>query len=156
MPDMFSRKRHARLHSWRAPVFLVVIAMDTIANMLTGIINAQRVGKPRVAVGYSRLKEALARLLQAKGFIAAVWVKGGPQRQLIITLVYLEPSRQPRIAGLVRLSTPGRRKYVRRDQVPYPLTDRGAIVLSTSQGLMDDRQARAAGVGGELVCEVYV
>lgn len=130
--------------------------MDSIANMLTSIINAQRVGKPRVAVGYSRLKEALARLLQTKGFIAAVRVQEGPQQQLIITLAYDEESRQPRMAGIRRLSTPGRRQYVRRDQVPYPLTDRGAIVLSTSQGLMDERQARAAGVGGELVCEVYV
>lgn len=130
--------------------------MDNIANMLTTIINAQRVGKPRVAVGYSRLKEALVRLLQTKGFIAAVRVQEGPQQQLIITLAYDEQSRQPRIASLKRISTPGRRQYVQRDQVPYPLTDRGVIVLSTSQGLMDDRQARAAGVGGELVCEVYV
>lgn len=130
--------------------------MDNIANMLTTIINAQRVGKPRVAVGYSHLKEALVRLLQTKGFIAAVRVQEGPQQQLIITLAYDEQSRQPRIAGLKRISTPGRRQYVQRDQVPYPLTDRGVIVLSTSQGLMDDRQARAAGVGGELVCEVYV
>lgn len=128
--------------------------MDTIANMLTTIINAQRVGKQRVALPYSKFKESLAELLQSKGLVAAVRVQEGPRAKLVVTLAY-ENETIPRISGVKRLSTPGRRLYVQREAIPRPLTESGSIIVSTSQGLMDDTAARRNGVGGELVCEIW-
>lgn len=129
--------------------------MDAIANMLTSILNAQRVGKARVAVPYSRFKEQLAALLQEKGMLATMRVQEGARPQLILTLVYDEESRKPRINGVRRISTPGRRLYVGHGRVPYPVQSSGAIVISTSQGLMDHGRARTLGVGGEVVCEIW-
>lgn len=129
--------------------------MDAIANMLTSIYNAQRVGKSRVVVPYSRFKEQLAQLLQQRELVATVRVEEGTPRHLVVTLAYDEESGKPKIQGVKRLSTSGRRHYVKQGQVPYPITDTGAIILSTSQGLMDDGQARRVGIGGELVCEVW-
>ena len=129
--------------------------MDAIGNMLVALLNAQRVGKSRVAVPYSRFKEQLAALLQEKGLIATTRVQEGVRPQLILTLVYEGEPRQPRIHGVRRISTPGRRLYVGQAGVPYPVQSSGAILISTSRGLMDDAQARQAGVGGELVCEIW-
>lgn len=128
--------------------------MDTIANMLTTIINAQRVNKKRVLVPYSRFKESLARLLQEKGLIAAYRVQDGTIRKLIITLQYGTDG-SARIHGLKRLSRPGQRLYAAKTEIPYSLDGIGMVVISTSQGLMDDRQARRDGVGGELICEIW-
>lgn len=123
--------------------------------MLTALLNAQRVGKTRVAVPYSRFKEQLAALLHAKGLIATLRVQEGVRPHLIMTLAYEGQSRDPRLHGVRRLSTPGRRLYVGHKSVPHPVQVRGAIVLSTSQGLMDDGQARQIGIGGELICEIW-
>lgn len=128
--------------------------MDTIANMLTTIINAQRVGKQRVALPYSKFKESLAQLLQSKGLVAAVRVQEGPRSKLVVTLAYQDET-IPRISGVKRLSTPGRRLYAQQQDIPRPLTEAGSIIISTSQGLMDDATARRNGVGGELVCEIW-
>ena len=128
--------------------------MDSVANMLTALLNAQRVRKARVAVPYSRFKEELAMLLKNKGLVATVRVQEGPQTQLIVTLAY-EDNGEPRLQGVKRLSTPGRRQYANTRDLPYPVQEQGAVVVSTSQGLMDDREARRLGVGGELVCEVW-
>lgn len=129
--------------------------MDAIANMLTSLLNAQRVGKTRVAVPYSRFKEQLANLLSDKGLVAAYRVQEGVKAQVILTLAYDEESGRPRIQGVKRLSTPGRRQYAKHGHVPYPVQAQGAVVVSTPQGLMDDGQARRAGIGGELICEIW-
>ena len=94
-------------------------------------------------------------VLQKKGLVATVRVQEGTPAQLIVTLAYDEESGKPRIQGVKRISTPGRRQYVKQGDVPYPVTEQGAIVVSTSQGLMLDGEARRAGIGGELVCEVW-
>lgn len=129
--------------------------MDSIANMLTALLNAQRVGKTRVAVPYSQFKEQLALLFQAKGLVASVRVQEGPRAQLLLTLAYDDESGQPKIHGVRRLSTPGRRQYAKQRELPYPVQSQGAIVVSTPQGLMSDAEARRAGMGGELVCEIW-
>lgn len=128
--------------------------MDAIANMLTTIINAQRVGKPRVAVPYSRFKEQLAKLLREQGLLAAVRVQEGPRAKLVLTLAYDEAG-SARIKGVRRLSTPGQRYYVSSHKIPFSQVQSGMMIVSTPQGLMAGMQARRAGVGGELVCEVW-
>lgn len=128
--------------------------MDSIANMLITISNAQKVHKQRVALPYSQFKVSLARLLQEKGLIAALRVQEGPTSQLILTLAYKDNGR-PAIQGVRRLSKPGQRRYVSREQIPYCLDGFGLVILSTSQGLMDDKRARRTGIGGELVCEIW-
>jgi len=129
--------------------------MDSIANMLTSLLNAQRVGKTRVAVPYSRFKEQLALLLQKRGLVATVRVGDEPRPELVITLAYDKESGEPVLQGVKRLSTPGRRQYANTRQLPYPVQVQGAIVVSTAQGLMVDAEARKLGIGGELVCEVW-
>jgi small subunit ribosomal protein S8 len=126
--------------------------MDTVADMLNGLVNAQQVGKERFAVPHSRFKEQLARLLQEKGIVADVRVQSGPHPKLIITLAY--DAGQPRVRAVKRLSRPGRRLYVKTDEIPWGTKDVSTFIVSTPQGLMDDRGARAAGLGGELICEV--
>ncbi len=128
--------------------------MDTIANMLNTIINAQNVNKKRVMVPYSRFKESLARLLQEKGLLAAMRVQEGPQPSLVLSLAY-QKNGSPRIHGLRRLSRPGQRLYVSKADIPRSLDGLGVVVVSTPEGLMDDRKARKEGVGGELVCEIW-
>ncbi len=138
-----------------ASVNLLGNYMDSIANMLTSLMNAQRLGKARVVVPYSRFKEDLARLLQNKGLVATVRVQEEGVRQLVIILAYDKETGESRLQGVRRLSTPGRRRYAKQWEVPYPIQSQGAVVVSTSQGLMDDGQARKSGLGGELVCEVW-
>ena len=128
--------------------------MDTIADMLTTIINAQRVHKQRVIVPYSRFKATLARLLQTKGLLAQVRVKEGTRAQLVLTLAYGDDGQQV-ITGVKRLSTPSQRRYVKRHHIPYTFSQKSMIILATPRGLMDATQARAAGVGGELICEIW-
>ena len=128
--------------------------MDTIANMLTTIINAQRVGKQRVALPYSRFKESLAELLKTKGLVGSVRVQDGPRPKLVVSLAY-DDGGNARIQGAKRLSTPGRRVYVQHRDIPRSVSASGAVIISTPQGLMDDAAARKNGVGGELVCEIW-
>jgi small subunit ribosomal protein S8 len=128
--------------------------MDTIANMLITLINGQRTGKQRVAVPYSKAKESLAKLLQEKGLISSIRVQEGVRAKIVITLAYNKDG-QPVISGVKRLSTPGQRRYVRSAEIPYSLDGTGYVVISTSKGLMDDKEARKNGMGGELVCEIW-
>ena len=127
--------------------------MDPIANMLTTILNAQRVGKKRVAVPYSRHKKEILDFLQGKGYIAKVRVQESPRAKLVITLAYDEE--QPRLHGVKRLSKPGQRYYAKYNQIPYTYANIGEIVISTSTGMMTDREARKKKIGGELICAVW-
>lgn len=128
--------------------------MDPIANMLNTLINAQQVNKKRVMVPYSRFKENLASLLQEKGLVASYRIQEGPQSKLIISLAYNDGG-AAKIHGLKRLSRPGQRLYAPKTDIPYSLDGLGIVIVSTSKGLMDDRQARKEGVGGELICEIW-
>jgi small subunit ribosomal protein S8 len=126
---------------------------DPIADMLTRIRNAQRVEKPEVVMPSSKLKVAIARVLQDEGYIEGFRVDGaaGPS-QLHIGLKYY--AGRPVIERLERVSRPGLRIYRGRDDLPQVMNGLGVAIVSTPKGLMTDRKARAQGVGGEVLCYV--
>lgn len=128
---------------------------DPIADMLTRIRNANQAFHHKVDVPASRMKEEIAALLKAEGYISDY--KFIEDRRQGILRVYLKytTSRERVIAGLKRVSTPSRRVYVRRDAIPRVLRGLGMAVLSTSQGIMSDSEAKRRGVGGEVVCYVW-
>lgn len=128
--------------------------MDPVADMLTAILNAQRVGKKRLATPYSVFKKSLLEFLQAKKYIGSVRLQEGPKAQLIVSLAYDE-NEKPAILGVRRYSKPGSRYYVSAQEIPYTYKGVGMIILSTSSGLMDDKQARKQSVGGELICAIW-
>lgn len=128
---------------------------DPIADMLARIHNATRVNHDTVDVPASRLKKELARILKEEGFVRDYRViEDGKQGNIRIYLKY-GPNKERVITGIKRISKPGRRVYARRDQVPRVLRGLGVAVLSTSKGVMSDRQARKEGVGGEVICYVW-
>jgi small subunit ribosomal protein S8 len=128
---------------------------DPIADMLTRIRNAALARHDRTEVPASRMKAAVAEILKAEGFIADVRPsEGDGPKKLTIVLKYGR-DRQSAIDGVKRVSRPGRRVYVRHDRIPRVLSGLGISILSTSRGLMSDRDARRLKVGGELLCEVW-
>ncbi|HEX8581330.1 MAG TPA: 30S ribosomal protein S8 [Acidimicrobiales bacterium] len=130
---------------------------DPIADMLTRIRNANVAMHDEVRMPSSKLKEALAAILQKEGYIAGFEVDDDPDRPgrvLTITMKY-SPERARTISGLRRVSKPGLRVYTKADKVPRVLGGLGVAVLSTSQGLLTDREARQRRVGGEVLCFVW-
>lgn len=128
--------------------------MDPIANMLTTIRNSSLARKQSVRVPYSSLKHRIAGLLRDHGYVGPVAVaEDGTKKYVDITLLY--NGEQPVLRGVERVSKPSRRWYVRRDEIPRVLSGFGIAVLSTSQGLLTDKQARTLGVGGEVICRVW-
>jgi len=129
---------------------------DQIADMLTRIRNAGQARHDHVLVPGSRMKLELARLLKAEGYIQKyenVEEKPG-QPQIKITLKYTA-RREPIISGLSRVSKPGVRVYVATKEVPRVQDGLGVAILTTSKGVMTDREARRQGVGGEVLCYVW-
>jgi small subunit ribosomal protein S8 len=129
---------------------------DPISDMLTRIRNANTAMHDTVKMPSSKLKESLATLLQKEGYIAGYEVSPatqGPGKVLEITLKYAERKRT--IVGLKRVSKPGLRIYAQADHMPRVLGGMGVAVLSTSQGLMTDTEARRKRVGGEVLCYVW-
>ena len=130
---------------------------DPIADMLTRIRNAQLVEKASVTMPSSKLKEALARILEREGYIAGWDVakdEKRPGNRLKIELKYT-PDRKRTISGLRRVSKPGLRVYSGSHDVPRVLGGMGIAIISTSQGLLTDRQARKRNVGGEVLAWVW-
>jgi|SRR5690606_18656474 len=129
---------------------------DPIADMLTRIRNASSVFHETVDVPSSRLKVELARILKEEGFIRDYKLvdENKPQPTLRIFLKYA-PNKQRVITGIRRISRPGLRVYAKRDEVPRVLGGLGIAILSTSKGVMSDKEARKAGVGGEVICYVW-
>lgn len=130
---------------------------DPIADMLTRIRNANVAMKDTVRMPSSKLKEALAAILQREGYIAGFHVEdssGRPGRVLEISMKYT-PERARTISGLRRVSKPGLRVYSNADRLPRVLGGLGVAVLSTSHGLMTDREARRRRIGGEILCFVW-
>jgi small subunit ribosomal protein S8 len=130
---------------------------DPIADMLTRIRNANVAFHDEVVMPSSKLKVALAKILEQEGYIAGSSVEDDsakPGRQLRIELKYT-PDRQRTISGIRRVSKPGLRVYSKADLVPRVLGGMGISILSTNQGLMTDREARARKVGGEVLCQVW-
>jgi small subunit ribosomal protein S8 len=130
---------------------------DPIADMLTRIRNANTAMHDDVRMPSSKQKIALAKILQSEGYISGFDVKpsaSGPGEVLTISMKYT-PDRARTISGLRRISTPGLRVYRKSDSVPRVLGGLGVAVLSTSHGLMTDREARRRKVGGEVLCYVW-
>lgn len=127
---------------------------DPIADMLTRIRNAQMAGKPTVDMPGSKLKTAVANVLKEEGYIAefAAAEQDGKPR-LSIELKYYQG--KPVIAEIDRISRPSLRQYVSKDELPSVRNGLGVAIVSTSQGVMTERAARAAGVGGEVLCTVF-
>jgi small subunit ribosomal protein S8 len=130
---------------------------DPIADMLTRIRNANIAFHDDVVMPSSKLKEALARILEREGYILGFAVENDaarPGRQLKIEMKYT-PDRKRTISGLRRISKPGLRVYSGAEAVPRVLGGMGISILSTNQGLMTDREARQRRVGGEVLCQVW-
>ena len=128
---------------------------DPIADMLTRIRNASMVYHDSVDVPASNLKKELARILKQEGFIRDYRVIDDGKQGIVRLYLKYGPNKQRVIAGLKRISKPGRRVYARRDQIPRVLGGLGIAVLSTSKGVMTDKEARRQGVGGEVICYVW-
>ena len=130
---------------------------DPIADMLTRIRNANSAQFETVRMPGSKLKEALAAILEREGFIAGYKIEkkpGKPGSELSITLKY-SGDRTRTIGGIRRVSKPGLRIYARADRMPRVLGGIGVAVVSTSHGLMTDREARQRHLGGEVLCHVW-
>lgn len=129
---------------------------DPIADMLTRIRNALMIGSSRVEIPKSKIKVEIARILQAEGYIDDYKIEDAFPPKIIIKLKYYGSRRNRRsvITGLDRVSKPGRRVYVDKGNIPWVMSGMGISIISTSQGLMTDQQARRKGVGGEVICIV--
>lgn len=128
--------------------------MDTIADMLTIIRNGQAASKDSVIVPFSSIKYALAKILEKEGYIKKVQKKATDKKKTIkITLDYKDGTQK--IQHIGRISTPGQRVYRSKDKLPKVLQGYGIAIISTSKGLMTDRDARKDGLGGEVICRVW-
>lgn len=125
---------------------------DPIADMLTRIRNGQAANKVAINMPSSKLKVAIANILAAEGYIESVKVLEGAKPELEITLKYFQG--KPVVESIQRVSRPGLRIYKRKDELPKVMGGLGVAVISTSKGVMTDRAARQAGLGGEIICYV--
>jgi small subunit ribosomal protein S8 len=128
---------------------------DPIADMLTRIRNASMARHERAEMPHSRLKEHVAGVLKAEGYLDDVRVSEGEEQKTLTVVLRYGRDRQAAIDGIRRVSTPGRRVYVRHDRIAKVCSGMGISILSTSRGVMTDREARRQRVGGELLCEVW-
>jgi small subunit ribosomal protein S8 len=126
---------------------------DPLADMLTRIRNAQMAEKPSVSMASSKVKLAVANVLKSEGYITDVTVAGESRPILTIELKYFEGKAV--IEELKRVSRPGLRAYADKDSLPRINGGLGVAIVSTNQGVMTDRAARAAGIGGEIMCTVF-
>ena len=126
---------------------------DPLADMLTRIRNSQMVGKTDVTMPSSKLKISVAKVLQEEGYVESYSVEGDVKPQLSVTLKYFDG--KPVISEIDRISRPSLRSYKGKDELPSVRGGLGVAIVSTSQGVMTDRSARAAGIGGEVLCTVF-
>lgn len=127
---------------------------DPIADMLTRIRNAQAVRKSTVLVPFAKMKMSLANILVKEGYILAADKIGSEAKpQIKLTLKYI--NKEAVLQNLKRISKPGRRIYMKRKSLPYVLNNLGIAIVSTSQGLMTNKEARQKKLGGEIICEIY-
>lgn len=130
---------------------------DPIADMLTRIRNASRVRKAEVFIPYSKIKLGIIKILKQHGFIESYdEIKPGEDNQfggIMVGLKYEDGKSV--ITSLKRISKPGRRVYVAKDEMPNVLNNFGLAIISTSQGLFTNKEARKMGLGGEVICEIY-
>ncbi len=125
---------------------------DPIADMLTRIRNGQSAAKVEVTMPASNMKQSIAQVLKDEGYINDYSVSEDAKPELSVSLKYFDG--KPVIETIKRASKPGLRVYKNKDELPKVLNGLGIIIISTSTGMMTDRAARAAGIGGELICTV--
>ncbi len=128
---------------------------DPIADMLTRIRNAVQARHRTVKIPGSKMKKKIAEILQSEGYIRGYeWGDDGRQGHLTVTLKWATNDENA-IEGLKRVSKPGQRRYARSKEIPKVRNGLGIMIVSTSRGMMTDRAARKAGIGGELICSVW-
>lgn len=126
---------------------------DPIADMLTRLRNALAVKKAEVIIPCSKIKLAIADILKKNGYIVDYEKTDDNYGEIKVVLKYRDG--KPAITFLKRISKPGRRVYVPKDEIPVVLNSLGIAIISTSQGVMTNKSAKKAGVGGEVLCEIY-
>lgn len=126
---------------------------DPISDMLTRIRNGGRALLPVVELPHSKIKESIAKILKSEGYVAEVTVDGDVKKRLKVRLKY--NGKKSVIEGLKRVSSPGLRKYVGSTEIPRVRGGLGVAIVSTSEGLLTDQQARKKNLGGELLCYIW-
>lgn len=128
---------------------------DPIADMLTRIRNALQARKEEVEIPSSKIKVRIAEILKEEGYIKGFRVIPDNKQGVLKVFLKYDEYGEPVISGLQRVSKPGRRVYVSKEKIPRVMGGLGIAILTTSRGLMTDREARKAGVGGEVICYVW-
>lgn len=126
---------------------------DPIADFLSRIKNGYLARKAEIIVSYSKFGESLAKILMEEGYIEKIKIKNEKRKMIELTLKY--EGKKPALTDLERVSTPGLRIYVERREVPKVLGGLGIAIISTSQGLMTDKEARKKRLGGEVICKIW-
>jgi small subunit ribosomal protein S8 len=126
---------------------------DPISDLLTRIRNGGRALLPVIVLPHSRIKEGVAKILKSEGYVSEVAVEGDVKKQIKIRLKY--EGKKSVIEGLKRVSKPGLRKYVGATELPRVRGGLGVAIVSTSEGLLTDAQARKKNLGGELLCHIW-
>jgi small subunit ribosomal protein S8 len=135
---------------------LKIIMTDPIADYLTRLRNAIKASHRIVEIPASNIKKEITKVLHDKGYIQNYkFEENGPQGSIKIALKFNPTTKQNAIVSLKRVSTPGLRKYVKHTELPRVINGLGIAIVSTSKGVMTDKEARVEGVGGEVLCYVY-
>jgi small subunit ribosomal protein S8 len=126
---------------------------DTISDMLTRIRNANLVKSQTVSIPLTRISQQISKILEKEGFIESLQTY--PSETITLQLKYIGQEKKPCITNLRRISKPGLRIYANHKEIPKILGGMGIVILSTSQGIMTDREARFRGIGGEVLCSIW-
>lgn len=132
-----------------------MVMTDPVADMLTRIRNANSVYHDKVEIPASKIKQAIAQVLKAEGFIKDFEVVKDDKQGVLRASLKYGPNREKVITGIKRISKPGLRVYVKSEQMPRVLGGLGIAIISTSKGIMTDKQARREGLGGEVLAFVW-
>jgi small subunit ribosomal protein S8 len=128
---------------------------DVIADMLTRIRNANDAGHPTVEIPCSNIKKAIVQTLKDEGYIQDFEIIDDSKQGMIKVYLKYGPNKKKVISGIKRISKPGLRIYAKKDNIPRVMGGLGTVILSTSKGIMTDKQARKEQVGGEVICYVW-
>lgn len=127
---------------------------DPVADMCARIKNAYQVRQKNLAIPFSKMKEEIAKILVAEGYIKEMKIEGkGKEKRIILALLYKK--KQPAMTGIKRISRPGMRAYAKANKILPVLSGLGISIISTSQGLMTSREARKKNLGGEIICSIW-
>ena len=128
---------------------------DPVADLLTRIRNAQRAGLEKVEVPASKMKQKICEVLREEGFVREVSLKEDDRQGVLTVMLKYDPDKRPAISDIRRQSKPGLRRYVGYEDIPNVMNGLGVAILSTSKGVMVDREARKQHLGGELIATIW-